>query len=297
MIHFNRILCPVDFSEFSDHALRYAMKLAASYRASLDVLHVVPPIDPASARRLSAIGRYLIRQNLESTVELLREPDVAITSEVVESDQVSEIIAKRADELDADVIVTGSHGRTGIERTMFGSVVEPLLDRSHHPVLVVPAHLDRSRLGRPVMLQHIICGIDFSTASLVALTYAMTIAEETGAKLTLVNVLEEPVESGSEQLARLRGLVPWLVRQFCVVEAVVIEGRASRQLVDLADRDRADLIVLGSHSRLVLDVSPATAPDIIARAHCPVLIVPAVRRRDTVRVPTKVRYGEPALVG
>jgi nucleotide-binding universal stress UspA family protein len=60
MIEINRILCPIDFSEYSDHALRYAMKLASWYRARLHVLHVMPPMQPSSTSELAAAGRRLV---------------------------------------------------------------------------------------------------------------------------------------------------------------------------------------------------------------------------------------------
>ena len=316
MIHFNRILCPVDFSEFSEHALRYAMKMAASYRASLDVLHVMSPGDRASTGGPGAVGRYMTAKTLESTVERWREPDVAVATELFESARVSESIAQRAEDLDVDLVVTGSHGRTGLQRVLLGSVAESLLHSCRQPVLVVPAHLDLSRLREPMGFRRVICGVDFLPASLTAVIYAMTIAEEAGARLTLVNVMEWPaelcdrrepagldieqarMEAEAERLTRLQALVPWIVRQFCTVEAVVVEGRASRQILRLADQQHGDLIVLGGHGRNVPDPAAvgSNSHDVITLAHCPVLIVPAERRREAVRASLTAQHAEPALV-
>ena len=216
----------------------------------------------------------------------------------------------------ADLIVTGSHGRKGVQRMFLGSVVEPILHRSHQPVLVIPAGLNQARLEHPVTFGRIICAVDFSAASLTALAYALSIAEEADAKLTLLNVIEMPpelinppqppdfniegarAETEAERLTQLRALIPVHAREYCTVETAVLEGGASRQLLRLADDQRADLIVLGVHGRNTLDLAVfgSNAKDVITRAHCPVLMVPAGHRPGRVPVRVGGHHGEPASV-
>lgn len=315
MIDINRILCPIDFSAYSDHALRYAMKMAAWYGAELQVLHVMPPMLPA-ASALSGAARQLVAKNLNAAVERWREPAVDVATELIESAEASTTILERADALDVDLIVTGSHGRTGVKRVFLGSVVEPLLHRCRQPVLVIPARLNQRRLEHPVGFERIICAIDFSAPSLTALAYALSIAEEADAKLTLLNVIELPpelinppqppdfnierarAETEAERLTRLRALVPEQAREYCTVETAVLEGGASRQILRLAEQQPADLIVLGVHGRSALDLAVfgSNSKDIISRAHCPVLIVPAGPRRAGGRVAGEVGRAEPVFV-
>ena len=315
MIEFNRILCPVDFSEYSDHALRYAMKMAVWYGAQLQVLHVMPLMPPAAVSELSAASRRLAAKNLHDAVERWREPGVDVAAELIESADTSARIISRADSFDTDLIVTGSHGRTGMKRAFFGSVVEPLLHRCHQPVLVIPAALDRRQLERPVTFSRILCAVDFSAASLAGCAYAFSIAEEADAKLTLLNVIELPpelvnppqgpdfdldrvhAEAEAERRMRLRTLVPEHAREYCTVETAVLEGAASRQLLRLADEQHAELIVLGVHGRSKLDLAVfgSNAKDVVARAHCPVLIVPASRRGGRAPLQLGGRH-EPAAV-
>lgn len=315
MIEINRILCPIDFSEYSDHALRYAMKMAQWYGASLQVLHVMPPITPLSSGGLAAVARDLTRRNLTAAVERCHEPGVDVAVELAESAETSEMILRRAESLDVDLIVTGSHGRTGVKRMLLGSVVEPLLHRCRRPVLVLPAGLDQSRLERPATFARIICAVDFSMPSLTALAYALSIAEEANAQLTVVNVIELPpelanppqppdfniertrAETEAERLAKLRTLVPEHARDYCTVETAVLEGGASRQLLRLAEQQAADLIVLGVHGRNALDLAVfgSNSKDIITRGHCPVLVVPAGPVREPVRAPARIGYIEPAF--
>jgi nucleotide-binding universal stress UspA family protein len=316
MIQIKRILCPIDFSEYSEHALRYAMKMARWYDASLQVLHVMPPMGPIGSSALAATGYQLVRNNLKNTIERWQDPEVDVAAELVESASTTEMIMRRADALDVDLIVAGSHGRRGVRRMLLGSVMEPLLHRCGQPVLVVPAGLNQSSLERPVAFSRIICGVDFSEASLTALAYALSIAEECDAQLTMVNAIEMPPELinppqppdfnieaargevEAERLTKLRALIPEHARDYCTVETAVVEGGASRQLLRLAGERQADLVVLGVHGRKALDLAVfgSNAKDVVTRAHCPVLIVPAGPRRQRVDAPLRIRHAEPAFV-
>jgi nucleotide-binding universal stress UspA family protein len=297
MIDFNRILCPIDFSGYSDHALKYAMKMASWYGSSLHVLHVMPP---AAVSPLAEAGRQLTTRNLVAAVDRWRQPGVVVTTDLVESADPAARILEQAEALDVDLIVTGSHGRKGIQRLLLGSVVEPLLHRSLRPVLVLPAGLNLTHLETPVSFERIVCAVDFAAASLAALAYAFSIAEESDARLTLLNVVEVPPElanppqppeysvdairaaAEADRLAKLRALVPEHARDYCTVRTAVLEGGVSRQVLRVAEQQRADLVVLGVHGRNALDLTVfgSNSKDVITRAHCPVLIVPAASRRQ-----------------
>jgi nucleotide-binding universal stress UspA family protein len=316
MIELNRILCPIDFSEYSDHALRYAMKMAKWYGAQLRVLHVLPLMPPSTVSGLSAAARQLVAKNLNAVVERWREPGVDVATELIESADTSAKIMARADTLDVDLIVAGSHGRSGVKRVLLGSVVEPLLHRCRQPVLIVPAGLDQRQLAGPVTFSRIICAVDFSAASLAACAYALSIAEEADARLTLLNVIDVPPElvtpphppdydldrlhaaADAEHLARLRTLVPGHAADYCTVETAVLEGAPSRQVLRLAEQQQAELIVLGVHGRSKLDLAVfgSNAKDVVARAHCPVLVVPAAPRRGSKPLRLGGRHAEPAVI-
>jgi nucleotide-binding universal stress UspA family protein len=303
MIELNRILCPIDFSEYSDHALRYAMKMAHWYGAQLHVLHVMPPLPPSTMSPLSEASRRLTARNLAAAVERWREPHTDATTEIIESAEPSARILERADALDVELIVVGSHGRKGVERMLLGSVVEPLLHQSRRPVFVIPAGLNLARLEHPVDFTHVVCAVDFGAPSLAALAYALSIAEESDARLTVLNVIEKPpeltiplpppdfdvyqvrAEAEASRLRRLHALVPESAHAFCSVETAVMEGGASRSLLQLAEQRHADLIVMGVHGRRAIDVAVfgSNAKDVIRRAHCPVLIVPGGSRRAALR--------------
>jgi nucleotide-binding universal stress UspA family protein len=191
----------------------------------------------------------------------------------------------------ADVVVLGTHGRSGFERLLLGSVAERVLRKATCPVVVVPPAVeprqDTVGLGR-----RILCGIDFSDESLAALEHATALAEESDATLTLIHVIEIPPDlNGSarsdvdiaqaraateaECLRRLRALVPDSVREACTVQVEVAEGRAARELVRVAREGHDDLLVMGVRGRnaMNLAVFGSNTNQVVRTAPCPVLVV------------------------
>ena len=304
MIDIRRILCPIDFSPFSERALGHAMRMAVWYRASLQVLHVMPPLPPSATNSLAATSRDLTARNLRQAVERQRLPDADVSFELVESAEPAARILEAAEAFDADLIVTGSHGRAGIERVFLGSVVEALLHHCPRPVLVIPSHIDSGEGGgaRPTFAR-VVCAVDFSAPSLAALPLALSIAEEADAHLTLLHVIEMPpelhtppqppdydvapirAEAEAACLTRLAALIPEHAREYCTIDTAVLEGGVSRQLLRMAADRQADLIVLGVHGRNAFDLAffGSNSKDVIRQAHCPVLVVPASRRQAALR--------------
>lgn len=122
----HRILFPTDFSDASDAAGRTAVALARQFDAGLTMLYVVPPVtDPSPAERIGARAAELA-------------PGLAVKTEVL-SGIPARKIADYARRNRMDLIVVGSHGRTGVSRALLGSVAEGVVRRSPCPVLVVPA--------------------------------------------------------------------------------------------------------------------------------------------------------------
>lgn len=303
MIEITRILCPIDFSAFSERALAYAARMAVWYGAKLQVLHVMPPLPPSTISALAAASRELNERNLREAVARHRLPGLDANTELIESAEPAARILEAADAFDANLIVTGSHGRAGVERVLLGSVVEALLHRCARPMLVIPSHFSG---GDPATsLSRIVCAIDFSQPSVDSLSYALSIAEEANARLTLLHVIEMPpelrhppqptdfdfnvdavrVEAEAESLRRLRALIPENARDYCTIDTAVIEGGVPRQLLRMAAERHADLIVLGVHGRNAFDLAffGSNSKEVIRRAHCAVLVVPPARRRTATK--------------
>jgi nucleotide-binding universal stress UspA family protein len=299
VIQINRILCPIDFSECSRRALHHAMAVARWYEASVTVLHVftnVPNMEVPGVP-LADPNRELLTDNMKAFAGAA-PPDVAVNFVARCAPDVRREIVAQAQTLPADLIVIGSHGRSGFDRLLLGSVTEKVVRKSPSPIMVVPAHApdaDGPGLTHGVR-PRILCAIDFSDASLGALEYAISLAEETDAELTLFHSIEVPPElrepipvpadfnveqchaaAEAACLQRLRELVPPTARNYCQVETTVSEGAAYRQLLRLSAEQPTDLIVMGVRGRGAVDLLlfGSNTARVIRAATCPVLIVPS----------------------
>ena len=192
MIELKRILCPVDFSEFSRHALQHAVVLAHWNGSEITVLHaytvprppvlfsgvpVPPPLEPPLQRLHDQVMSELTR-----FTEAAKAAGVALRLEASTSGPAHSIL-EAATSLPADLIVMGAHGRGGLDRFVMGSVTEKVLRKAACPVLTVPPPVSDAPAQLPVLFERILCPVDFSDASMKALTYALSLAQEANAQL------------------------------------------------------------------------------------------------------------------
>jgi universal stress protein A len=140
-----RILVPTDFTDPSNDALEAAMTLARGSGATLDLVHVAveaayplpPPVEVATFPL--DLGRVLDRsaEGLAVEEKRVREAGLACDSAVLIGRADAEIV-KRAKETRADLIVMGTHGRSGLAHALFGSIAERVIEHTRCPVLIVP---------------------------------------------------------------------------------------------------------------------------------------------------------------
>ena len=148
-ISITKVLCPVDFSNCSDHALQYAVALAQTYHADLLLLHVViPPMsslpgDPMISEVVQDQQELEIActARLEETTSPIRELGINVQSCIVNGIPFAEIIRVAREET-ADIIVIGTHGRSGLKHLLIGSSAERVVRKAPCPVLTVkhPEH-------------------------------------------------------------------------------------------------------------------------------------------------------------
>jgi len=286
-----RILCPTDLSEASAHAVDQAVVLAAHYSARITALHVINPLG------LSMEGVGADRLGLRDEVAAFFEPatHAGIGVDVVlECGQPARSILARVSSLPADLIVMGTHGLSGFERLMLGSVTESVLRRSTVPVLTVPP---RAHATSRLPFARVLCAVDFSDASLDAVRFALSLAPDVAGGLTLLHVIEWPWDEPpspapgdlpAEQGAALAEFRRYLERTACArLQSLVPEASTSRvkprlrngkpyvQILDVASEEKSDLIVVGVRGRNPLDLSffGSTTNQVVRRATCPVLTV------------------------
>jgi len=288
---FQKILCPVDFSEPSKHALEYATMLSSWYGASLTALQVVglasPPIpDVAVLATVTPEDLEAHSRDLRLFVEVSAGGDCHANVAIRQGTVVNEILAE-AQTLPADVIVMGTHGLGGVERFVLGSVTETILRKAPCPVFTVP----RSSVAAPLTpgpFKTILVPVDFSPLALDAVGIALSLAEESGKKLILLYVHDWPAERSvlpavqadlrrtrETAVRELHAIIPEDARQWCECAELTATGHAGEEILRVAGANGVDLIVMGVHSKnsIATAMFGSTVNQVVRAATCPVLTV------------------------
>jgi nucleotide-binding universal stress UspA family protein len=219
------------------------------------------------------------REELRGTFAGLR-PQI-----LIEEGDLRSVFEKTITENDIDLLVMGTHGRTGVGKLLIGSVAEEIFRSAPCPVLTVGPRL-APELLQAAPISRILFATDFGPASSAAAAYAVGLALQCKACLTVVNVQEEPKLSNLSQwpqieastLRRLEDLVPLESTHWCVPDYQVERGEPAERILDVADQQGSNLIVLGIRpsgrvAGAATHLPFATAHRIVSRAACPVLTV------------------------
>ena len=139
----NRILCATDFSDSSKYALEYAAAIAVRHQATIELLHVMEP-SAYSGEKLESDELTFAQKMLDRLLEFTRgiPEEVSVNLKTVAGVPYLEIL-RRAKQIDADLIIIGTHGRTGIRHMLIGSVAEKIVRTAACPVMTVrhPDHI------------------------------------------------------------------------------------------------------------------------------------------------------------
>ena len=293
MLHIRKVVCPVDFSSVSKRALDHAAVIARWYEAELIVLHVTPLMPTilgfASAVDTAAADAEAVIPELTGFVAEA-ETMVSATQTVVRSGSPAVEILRYAAEAECDLLVLGTHGRTGFERFMVGSVTEKILRKATCPVLSVPPHCE-GQPERPIF-GRILCGADFSEASDRAAEFALALAQEAKGRLTLLHIVDWMPDKNfakypefdaaayrqvimREARRQLEELVPAEARNWCEPDLRIACGKPYREILRVAAEDQSDLIVLGAQGLGPIDrmLFGSTTEHVVRQAPCPVLTI------------------------
>ena len=292
------ILSPVDFSEQSRHALRWAGEFAARFQSRLTVLNVVDPL-------LAEAARIRLGQDLKGETEpALREfvaatwrDGTALAVQTIFKTHIGDpaaVILETATSEAVDLIVMGTQGLAGFRKWLLGSTTERLLRRTHVPVLVVPLS-DESAVppeNAQVEIRQILAATDFSESSVAALKYAVHLARRFSATLTLTHVVEPLTvppqwrhlvdESDDTRVANAHDRLKALAEQCCGpqrCEAIVSLGRPADLIGSMAADRETQLVVMGlSSDQGPFSPRPGTiAYRVLCSTRVPVLVVPAAQ--------------------
>lgn len=276
-----------DFSDASELAIPYVLNLARKYDAKVHALHALTPT-PAEASDAGSVADALegIEEAAQVGIQRLEAQLVGVEHDVILSrgESVWNCVRSAIRDYNADLLILGTHGRTGSLKQMMGSVAEEIFRRSSTPVLTIgPSARVGAHSGGS--FHSVLCATDFNPEAEAAMPYAVSLAEESQAKLHLLHVLPkpgprqglaQPHETVADAMHHLQGLVPSGAAVWCRPEAIVKFGDVSDRILATAREVSADLIVIGARdpgSRLgeVTHFEGGIAHRVVANALCPVL--------------------------
>ncbi len=289
--HPKNILCPIDFSELSDLAFKYAAAGARVYGSKLTVLHAerfeLPRYFSQNETRqfLQEMEQYKtrVKNELASHVENILSPEsnsLDVEWEVLEDTPV-EAILQSADKNAAGLIVLGTHGLGGVKRLLMGSVAENVVRAAKIPVFTVRQKehdfIDVNEIGMLPQLKRILCPCEINELGRIVLNHAVSLAERFQAKLTVL--YSDEFQQNLNLSQAKEALCDWIseaIRSSCDLEPIVRQGDAADQILILAEEQKDDLIVMGARHRIFRDatVLGKTTDLVVRHASLPVMTIP-----------------------
>ena len=281
-----KILYLTDFSQPSEAALPFVVSIARSYGSVVSALYVLMP--PPLVYSTPELREEAVSADEEFAEVEMQKVDSQLTGVAHETcvERGSEVwttVEKAIKDSHADLLVLGTHGRTGIQKLLLGSVAEEVFRRSPVPVLTIgPAVFCGAHSEGE--FRRVLFATDFGPETQGAARYAISFAQESQARLVLLHVIHgrQPGNGNSraasvaEVMHRLHELVPGEAELWCRPETVAEYGDPAQTILRTAKDRSADLIVLGIHAggRGVTQkthLECAIAHKVVAHSPCPVL--------------------------
>ena len=286
-IQLKNVLFLTDFSPAADSAIPYAAAVAKRFGARLFALHVQTPIinpmtEPAT---WAALEKAAVEEAATHRATLLKSFPGQQAEVLIREGGLWTELDSIVQENRIDLIVLGTRGRSGLAKFLLGSTAEEIFRKAPCPVLTV-GPFSPGEPGRSGQFSEIVYATDFSTQSVAAASYALSIAQEFQAHLTLVHVIADDKPGDLVRSAelvnaaehRLRDLLPPEAELWCEPRFIVKLGSAAEHILEVAKERNANLIVLGIRRSggfpgAVTHLPIATAHKVVSHATCPVLTV------------------------
>jgi nucleotide-binding universal stress UspA family protein len=288
-IALKNILFLTDFSEPSGAALPFASAIARTYGSVVHALHVLLPsaytcMTPEMAATFLDDEEDRARAEMQQVeAGLMGLPHETV---IERGDALWPVLSEVLKERQIDLIILGTHGRTGVQKLLLGSSAEEIFRRARVPVVTIgPAVRNGAHGGG--RFHCVLFATDFSAVSTIAAAHAVSLAQENQARLVLLHVLPEPRQgktgrsgelSVAEAMHQLHEMVPEEAELWCRPEAIVQHGEPGEQILATSEERGADLIVLGARgldglAAMSTHLARATAYRVVVQASCPVLTV------------------------
>lgn len=285
-IALNNILYLTDFSEPAEAALPFATAIAREYGSKIFALHILhPDISTCMSPEFGDVVTAGLAQAAKAQMQKIDSRLSGLPHETIVEwgGAVPTAFQRVVQENNIDLVVLGTRGRKGVQRFLLGSVAEEIWRRANIPVLTIGPGVSRGEKGEGFHYC-VLFATDFTSQSMAALPYAVSMAREYRSHLVLMHVIrqfkkEEALGelSTADVISHLNQLVPGDARLESRPEIVVKYGEPAKSIIETASGCGADLIVLGVCSGDPLGVSThvrgTIAHEVVVNATCPVLTV------------------------
>jgi len=274
----NRVLVTADLSATTANILGYAVLFCQKFRAGLSVAHVIHP--DAYPFQLPETWPQLAEAEIEICQKFENLVGTSVGTmpheTILEKGEVWPTIRRIIHDKKIDLLIAGTHGRSGISKTLIGSIAEQMLMCASCPLLTIGPNVSISG-SRSLRLNRILYATDFSAESLSAVSLVISMCKASGAELTLLHCHTNG-EVAAVMLESLRDVIPLGAGLNTPPDCFVRTSPHRYAILELAKEQSADLIVLGIprkkwHSKLATHFTDATVYHIVSQAECPVLTV------------------------
>jgi len=304
-IKLNSILCTTDFSAFSNETIPYGVAMAKEFGSKLYVGHVIE-MHTSGLYGEAQFDPMELKDRHTDFIEdqctrLMGGREVEWTP-LIGTGHPPDEIRRMAENHQVGLVITATHGRSGIKRFILGSVTERLMRTLSCPLLVVVSRREKSTADpeRRFRMDRIMVGCDFSSDSSLAFQHALSFAQEFQSALHLVHVVDPssdhrakggsgtPKPSGSVSddegiRDRLMAMVPEEATNWCTPVTTVLSGRPDIELARYARLYDMDMIFLGirGHGLIETYLVGSTTERIVRQLPCPVLAARPVAASET----------------
>jgi nucleotide-binding universal stress UspA family protein len=285
-ISLRNILFATDFSTVSSAALNHALGIARRYESHLYVAHVIHPdafqlVPPEAVASVTEHTRRYAEQQMAQLLISGRLRDIP-HQVLLEHGDLWTVMSFLIEKHKIDLIVVGTHGRTGVRKLLLGSAAEEIFRLAPCPVLTVGPKVP-SEIPAETELRRILYATDFTPHSDRATAYAFSLAQEHQAHLHLMHAVQGAADVSAPAMAKLKEffrrqlsqLMPEEAELWCEPEILLEFGTPADEILKAAAQHNADLIVMGVRRSATFagHLPPATAYKVVCQAPCPVLTV------------------------
>jgi len=291
-IQIKNVLFATDFSDASHNALTFALSLARAYGATIHALHVITPEAYLCATPEGAAALEAMEESVEQEMEKVAARLAGVRNEtaIERSTSIWTAVEDAVQRGKIDLIVLGTHGRTGVRKILMGSTAESIFRRARVPVLTIGPAVTEGIHGAG-KYRSVLFATDLKEDSLGAAAFAFSLSEENSAKLILFHAVAKRSAKDRERLEpsgkhssaanilhELHELIPVDAEMWCRPEVMLKFGEPAKQILETAKEKGADLIVMGTrgtggHAGIAAHLQRGVSYNVVVRSRCPVLTV------------------------